>query len=270
MPAESLERRARLLQAMGEDEETRGDLRAAEAQFREASRTTSTLLADKPDDPDRIFDQAQSEYWVATVDFRRAAAHPTSAAKAKAVKGFLAYKRLADRLVALQPKNPKYLRETAYAESNLCTAAILPPHDPAAAVKWCRAALAHMQAACRNLEPGDDIDKDLADRHAWLADAYRISGDYAHARAEREAEEKLLDRMMAADPADADLKDSWVSMQRAFAALDAQEGHPERARARLLQARDAVDRLVALEPANLRWERLRSRIEAELDQLPAN
>ena len=79
MPAESLERRARILQAMGEDDLDRHETDRALAQFREASRTTAALLASDPANPDRIFAHSQSEFWVGRVDYDRgryAAAKP--------------------------------------------------------------------------------------------------------------------------------------------------------------------------------------------------
>ena len=57
LPADTLEQRAKALQAAGEDNEKREDLKTAQAQFQEARRTTAALLAAKPDDPQRIFDQ---------------------------------------------------------------------------------------------------------------------------------------------------------------------------------------------------------------------
>ncbi|HEX4080990.1 MAG TPA: toll/interleukin-1 receptor domain-containing protein [Rhizomicrobium sp.] len=71
LPADSLERRARILHAMGEDDEDRGDHKDAVANFREAERTTAKLLSKAPDDPERIFDHAQSVYWIGLEDFQQ-------------------------------------------------------------------------------------------------------------------------------------------------------------------------------------------------------
>ena len=63
LPADSLTRRARLLQAMGEDEAQRGRFAEAERKFEEATRTTAAVLAQRPDSANAIFAHAQSEFW---------------------------------------------------------------------------------------------------------------------------------------------------------------------------------------------------------------
>ena len=94
LPLDSLERRARILQAMGEDDLKRGDRAAALAQFREAYRVTNMLLLTAPQDAQRLFAHAQSEFWLGYVDFmqdRNEAALPR----------FRSYRSLAQRLVQL-------------------------------------------------------------------------------------------------------------------------------------------------------------------------
>jgi tetratricopeptide (TPR) repeat protein len=260
MPPASLERRARLLLAMGEDNETRGDLKAAAAQFNEASRTTAALLAEKPDDPERIFDHAQSEFWLASVDFQ-------AGRKDQAIRGYLAYERLAGRLVAMAPKNPIYLRELAYAEGDLCAAALLRPERPTdgpTAVRWCTSALSHMQAAAARMDAKDEIQSDLINRHAWLADAYCADGKLERARAERLEEDKLLEPLLAADPKNQHLREHRVALHRALAQIDMLEGRPDLARQHLDEAREGIDEMLAFEPANERWRRQRDKVTEEL------
>jgi hypothetical protein len=261
MPPASLERRARLLQAMGEDEEARGDLKAAAAQFAEASRTTGALLADEPNNPERIFDHAQSVFWEASVDFQ-------ANRKDKATRGYLAYKRLADRLVALDPKNPIYLRELAYAEGDLCSADLLAPADGRAAVRWCAAALTHMQSAAERLPAGSAAASDVINRQAWLADAYYVAGDLEHARSERLEEEKQLAPLIAADPRNERLQEHWLVLQKALARIEAQQGRPDLARERLLKTQARLDEMLSFDPANDRWRKQRAHVAemiADLD-----
>lgn len=260
LPAESLIRRARLLQAIGEDDNTRGDPIAARAQFNEARRTTQTLLDADPDNPDRIFAHAQSEFWVATVAYEQD--H-----RPEARKGFMAYKRLADRLVALDPHNPTYIQEAAYAEGGLCTADLMAPADGAAAVRECGAALEQMEAADRHRPMTPALTHDLVNRHAWLATAYRADRQFDKARTERLAEEALLNGLITADPANMRLRQDWVVLQNALADLDIQTGKPELGRARLVRARSVVQGMIAFDHTNRFWRSEREFIDEQLAKI---
>ncbi|WP_262423299.1 hypothetical protein [Brevundimonas denitrificans] len=67
LPPDSLERRARVLLAIGTDLQTRGDLDQAMQHFEEARRTTAALLAADSDNPARMWAHAQSEQAVGVV-----------------------------------------------------------------------------------------------------------------------------------------------------------------------------------------------------------
>src|SRR5690348_7972835 len=71
LSADSLGRRARTLHLLGEVADLRGDSSAALKSFREASASTSELLKRWPNDPQRIFDHAQSVYYVGTIALER-------------------------------------------------------------------------------------------------------------------------------------------------------------------------------------------------------
>lgn len=253
LPPDSLERRARILLAIGADLQTRGQFDAAMGQFDQARRTTAALLEADPDNPARILAHAQSEQAVGELAFARQ--KPNEARIA-----FEAYRVLADRLVRRGPGQAAWLRESGFAHGNLCSLDLAEPPRPAEALEHCRIALARMQAAVAAADQPDAWALDLANRHAWLADAWRENDDDARAREHRLAEEAIVTRLAAADPANMEVRLRWVAVQRALAALALGEGRPDEARRRLESARDAADAMVAHEPANERWAALRRKI----------
>lgn len=257
LPPDSLERRARLLLAMGADDQTRGDLDGASRQYEEARRTTRALLAADPGNPDRLWAHGQSEYWVGYMALEQG---QTAAART----AFEAYSALSEQLVAMEPANPVYLREAGYAQGNLCTVSLAPPVAAGAALEACRRGLARMQAAAAAADDPAPYARDLASRHAWLADAWRENGNPREARANRLAEQAILNRLLAEDPRNMDTRQRWVALQRALAALELGDGRPDLARGHLLAARDTADAMVAHEPDNERWAALRRKIADNL------
>ena len=233
LPANSLERWARVLHALGEDDEGRGNLDAASAKFRQAARATAALLNQAPNDPDRIFAHAQSEFWLGTIDFERKRF-------ATAETEFLSYKALADRLIAIAPQKTKYRLEAEYAEGDLCTVAFKrAPKDVKGAIRHCGAALSQIREAALHPDKENSsesarkaITAELMNCLANMADVYSINGDLRDARAERDEVDKILDREMAKDPENKDLSDTRIANQIGLAKLDVAAGSYDAAQAR--------------------------------------
>lgn len=261
LPPASQARYARILLAMGEDDMTRGQTGPALTKFQAAEKVTSRLLADDPDDPERIWAQGQSEYWLGYHGYR---AEDRGAAEARWTR----YRDLSQRLAHREPANARYRRELAYADGNLCTLAFLPPREPRAALERCTMALTEMQATARLSGRADAaLSDDLINRHAWMADAYVANRRDAEALAQRRIEERLLAQRIAAEPKNMTLKNDWAVLQWSLAALEIRLGEQDAGMRRLRAAQVVLREMTAFEPGNQEWRRLRLRFDTALARM---
>jgi len=259
LPADSLVRRARVLLAVGEDELARAHHAAALAAFREAHRTTAEQLNRAPNDPERIFAHSQSEYWVGYVDYVRdnlAAARPP----------LLRYKALADRLLAIDPANPRWLTESAYAEGNLCAIAVRQPVDAALARRTCVIALQRMLEVRRLRGADRALDQNLANRHGWMVIAADVNGRWDLAQLHQARFEALVRSLIAADPNNLDYRDIWAQGQLGFGRRLAAHGRQQEAQRRFADAASTVAMLRARDPANASWRALERDINREMQR----
>lgn len=255
LPDESLERRARILHAMGEDDEKRGELDKAIAKFTEASRTTDALLAAKPDDPERVFAHAQSEYWVGLIALRR---NDNATARLR----WTSYRRLADRLVRIDPADPEWDKEVGYAEGNLCTLALRKPKNPAAALMHCRAALDWVKRAA-GLETDESTKASIGNRHAWLGEALLIADRHDEALKAFETQWEIATALAGADPKNVEWRDYVVRAQIGVVRALRSRGHgtdPARAAALARTTATMIDELEAMDST----DRTRAALRAEL------
>lgn len=212
---DELGRRTRALLMVAEVRELRGDSETALTAYREAERTTAELLARAPDDPNRIFDHAQSVFYVGQTAWNR---NDWKTAEAR----FRDYVDLADRLAAREPGR-RAIAEQGYAANSLGVAFLRQRRSAEAAVEFERYRAAAQKLAA--LDPSDPRYRmDLAQAEAWLADAHAASNDLAAARAGRSREIAIYAGILAEDPRHADARLSQVMALSTVAALDLAEG----------------------------------------------
>lgn len=258
MPAESQMRYARILHAMGEDELSRGDDKAGRGRFREASAVTKQLLAARPADPERIWANGQSEYWLGYDAYRRRARSAASDAWGR-------YREASERLVRKDPRSATYRRELAYAEGNICTLALQAPADTKVALRHCAASLLQMkQTISISAEPGR-LSQDLINRHAWMAQAYAASGELQGSLRERKEQERLLEREISRNPRDMRLKAVWAVLQREIAGVEVRLGYWDQPKNRVADANEQIDQLLLLDPDNADWISLKAKITKSLE-----
>jgi tetratricopeptide (TPR) repeat protein len=193
LPPESLDRRARILHAMGEDDEKRGRLDKALVKFKEAHRTTAAVLAKKPDDPDAIFAHAQSEYWVGYAEQLRERYED-------ALGHYDSYLTLANRFAEFHRSTGNTLRDVGWAHNARGVVLLNGLKRPAEAKKDFESYLS-IFGQISDTRPGDKEAKySVADAHAWLADASFAMQDYPDSVRHRRAQINVLDKLIEGDP----------------------------------------------------------------------
>jgi len=245
LDGDALGRRARALMLVGEVRDLNGDGAAALQAYAAAQHSTAELLARDPDNPDRMFDHAQSAFYVGQVAWQRrdwdTAEHH-----------FRQYAALAERMLAADPANPKWQRETGYAANSL-GALYLDLRRPGDAIAQFQryVGVADQLAAAA---PGDAGARwESSQARAWLADAHFRAGDLQAAEAERMAELAILSELHVADPRNSNVRMSMARAQDALAINAIAQGDLRSAATHARNAQADMQALLEQDAANTLW-----------------
>jgi tetratricopeptide (TPR) repeat protein len=146
------------------------------------------LLAKAPNDGHRIFDHAQSVYWVGYAAWKRADG-PVAEAR------FRDYLRLAEQLVQLDMRNPDWRAEVGFAHGNLGMV-FMDTGRPREAVDALTKSVAVLVEV---LKQRPELGFGLGQAYGWLSDAHALLGDY---RLALQQHRKMFEIFDAVDPAD--------------------------------------------------------------------
>jgi hypothetical protein len=247
LPPDSLERRARVLHAMGEDDANkRMNLSAAAQKFAEAHRTTAALLARDPENPKRIFAHGQSEYWVGRIA-------ELQKDWAKALRHYRAYADSGKRLIAIDPDNPDYMMEVGWGHSNIGIIQLIGQRKPADARASFTTALLWIERASRRKPDDRILWQEIANEHAWLADCFYLEKNFAASLDARLREEAIKLRILNADPANREAQANLANARLAIAVLARKLGKAGMAAERLSEAQASYTALVRADPDNVLW-----------------
>ena len=240
---DSLECRARVLHAMGEDDDKAGNWRSAFAKFEAAHRTTLALLEREADNPDRIFAHAQSEFWVGyaawqQLDIARTETH------------WRGYLDLAQRLASSEPGSVRSLMELGYANGNMCELLSRSAATLKVAIDHCRKAIEFERQAVAKEPSNDDNVMALANRYGWLADVLIRTKQFDDALSMRRIERDLVDGLAerAPDNAELRLRQTWPRL--GMGEIEIRRERFDKSFALLQEARVELEELSREDPGN--------------------
>lgn len=256
LSSEGLAQRAAVLLAIGEDElkTVGGDEAKALDYFAEAYRTTEAGLVQDQDNSERIFEHAQSAYWLGYHAYDQDDWVLTE-------KHWSEYRELTAKLYSEDPTNSRWVIEAGSGESNICTLELSREGELTQAKEACTAAVSLAFEAAA-LEPSNNIHLErIANRHAWLATVHEKEGDFDEEYAVRLEGEKHATQLLARDPRNRDWQDLWLSSQISLAESEFSTGNREQARRRISAALPISQELVRSDPENKIWSSKLEKLE---------
>lgn len=238
-----LAQRSKALTLMGQIARDRGELDRADALYRQAYAGTAEEVSRNPGDPKRLYEHAQNAFYISDIAFRRGDLAAYVAASRE-------YKRLADRMVQLEPNNMQWRMETNYADFNLGVALYNRRLFREATDQFVRA-LSTIDALAA-ADPGKaDYQSGVADALTWVADAQAADGKLAEAVQTRKRYVAVLERLVPRAGADARFR--LIQGHRDLGNLYAQQGDSDLALQELRAGVAQGENLLALDPANTKW-----------------
>ena len=170
LDADSLARRSHALHMMGDLADRRNKRDEAQRDFDQAAAATAELLRRHPDDPNRIFDHSQSEYYAGLMQLERGRLHEAEAT-------FKNYRALTERMTRLVPDNVEWRIERA-AAAQAVGVVVLDLGRPAEALALFEESVPGLVEGAR-LRP--DTTVDAAHGIGWVARAQEDLGRYEDA-----------------------------------------------------------------------------------------
>ena len=238
MSDEDIARNARLLHTIGNVRADEGDFEGAAHAFDLAASATGALLEREPDDAQRIFDHAQSVFWVGNTAFVRGRFD-------EAEIGFRSYGQFAQILYDIDPENPVYQAEQGF---GLLNVAIVDHQRDRNGM-----ALERMDQALSMFTPSVLAARvatplDVSNIQAWRADTFRAMGRLSEAGEAREAEISILLSLLDESPDSRAVNVAYGAALRQRAAIHVELGELDLAQDVLDQASDVLGSVIETNP----------------------
>ncbi len=255
----ALAQRSRALTLMGQVASTRGDHDRALEFYRAAFEGTAEALRRSPEDAERIFDHAQNVFYIGDLARLRDDIP-------KAEGAMREYKRLAERLIAEDPSNPKWQMEGIYADTNLGVLLNEAGRYSEAAAVF-ENAVADRERLAAAYPANEEYRRSLIEVMAWLGEAREKEGRLEDGLAHREQQIALLQPLIEALNSDADYKRQALVAYRAAGRLNVVRGNAAKGLEQLRTGVAIGEELIRVESGNAQSAQLTAGVQFDLARI---
>ena len=253
--SDSLGRRARSLQLLGQVYLTQGKVEDSVASFEQAALTTSEILSTDPNNPDRIFEHAQSIFWLGYVNWQKSDL-------ARAETAFQDYMRFAARLVEIDLTNPKWNAELGHAHVNLGAIA-QKQGEIAKSIDFFLLAIRSFESVIRLDLSDNSVVLEIAKAKAFLADSYEYASQIQEAITAREQEVAIYTEFLVKDPRNMKVREALLVGLRATSVLSLESGRLTEALSLLQTSINHAELAVSLDQSNVVWKEYLARLKID-------
>lgn len=240
---DALGRRARVFHHLGEIQDKLGNLVEADKYFLQAYEATQNLLSRDPTNADRVFEHAQSTFWVAYRQHRRknhVAAEPY----------FQTYLDMAKRLETLEGPSNRAQTELSYAFTNMGLVS-LKLGDPRQANHYYALAADYKQRLYSSDLQNRKRLISLANAYAHLAGLSLSQGDIQSAQTHWQDADMVAETFLESAPQDASIEYRRLAYQQALSRLSLLAGRYDGALDYLSTGESLSAKLLTRDPSNV-------------------
>lgn len=241
----ALGRRARVFHYLGEIQDQLGNLNEAEIYFLKAYKSTEALLVRNPNDPDHVFNHAQSTYWAARGLWQRQEFDDV-------IPYYSEYLELALKLSQLENNSERSILEQGYAHTNLGSVYYEKGDLDKAKSAFYRSLGSYEKLLL--IDPNNkNYQYDYANALAWLSDYYASTADIEKAIEFRETSNQIYESLIQDAPNDFNLKYELILAYKALATLQATARYFDLSYDILQKAEELISELLIRDPNNAEW-----------------
>ena len=259
---EARARQARVYQYLGEIQISLGSFDKADEFFGRSYRITKSLLLKHPKNPDRVFDHAQSIYYVGLLLWEKEEIE-------NSYFYFDAYIEQAALLQSLEPNSLRSLRELTYAYTNLAIV-LSEQANYEKAASYYEIAVPIYRKIIELDNNSLKSNMELANAYLWLADNFARRSMYAIAKEHRKKQISTLSNLIEPRKTNKVVLSQLLDAKLGYVKLLNYLGEKDEALEVAKSAYQSSTKLVDLDADNLDWRERHEVLKKEISSLGSN